>query len=59
MELRLLLVALGDGRGLGRSAVSDLEEKRLSSNERKKRFAPSCWIASFSVTYDLVVVCLR
>lgn len=39
--------------------MSGLEEKRLSRSERKKRFAPSCWIASFSVKYDLLVVCLR
>ena len=55
-ELRLLLVVLVDGRGVGMSAGSDLEEKRLSKKERRKRFAPSCGIASFSVMYDLPVM---
>lgn len=41
MELRLLLEPLVDERGVGRSAVSGLEERRLSSRERKNRLAPS------------------
>lgn len=58
-ELRLLLLALVDDRGVDISVVSGLEEKWLSIKDRKKRFALSRGTASFSVKYDVLVVCRR
>lgn len=57
-ELRVLLaLLLVDDLGRTISVGSGLEAKWLSINDRKKRFAPSRGPASFSVKYDLLVVC--
>jgi hypothetical protein len=56
-EVRLLLFALVDVRGVGMSVVL-LEEKWVSiMKERRKRLALSRGTASFSVKYDLLGVC--
>jgi hypothetical protein len=39
------------------SVVSVLEEKWVSINDRRKRLALSRGTASFSIKYDLLVVC--
>jgi hypothetical protein len=48
-ELRLLLLALVEDRGVRISVISGLEEKWASIKERRKRLALSRGIASFSV----------
>lgn len=58
-ELRLLMVVLVDDQGVDISVVSGLEEKWVSMKDHRKRLALSRGTTSFSVKYDLLVVCRR